>query len=65
MQIVVFPDRELLSLVLRPPVEIQVAVSGASKGAKLALEGFELFMDSFLVMLQLREDEELFAASVA
>ena len=65
MQVVVIPDGELLGPVLRPPVEVQVAVSGASKGAKLALEGFELFMDSFLVMLELREDEEPFAASIA
>ena len=64
MQVVVFPDGELLGPVLGPPMKVQVAVSGASKGAKLALEGFELFMDSFLVMLQLRENEKLFAASI-
>ena len=53
MQGVVILDCEFLRPVLGSPVQVQVTVSGAPKGAKLALKGFELFMNSFLVMLKL------------
>ena len=53
MQVIVILYCEFLRPVLGPPVQVQVTVGGALKGAKLALKGFELFMNSILVMLKL------------
>ena len=53
MQVVVILDCEFLRPMLGSSVQVQVTMSGTLKGAKLALKGFELFMNSFLVMLKL------------